>query len=299
MSSAPTPSLYVDTFRIDQVIRNLITNAIKFTPPGGNVDIKISCVAAKPEATRHKMGMVNMGYFRVEVTDSGAGIDTKDKNEIFGEFIQFNRNEQQQEGGSGLGLWISRRIIDMHLGSIGFTSQGKGMGATFFVELPIYVSSDLSPRKGSGSNIKLPLSMPDDSNRSANCNTINKTSMKKPNRTTQYASSQPNDDGLLDVDGNALDNNNHVPAPCSKNSPLRLSASSFLRIEGHRSGAKVTPLPSERDDSDHLCHHANTKPLRILIVDDSGLNWKVLRRQIQSEFSGIWQNAVVKDTGNI
>jgi len=100
-------------------------------------------VAAKPEATRHKIGMVNAGYFRVEVTDSGAGIDTKDKNEIFGEFIQFNRNEQQQEGGSGLGLWISRRIIDMHLGSIGFTSQGKGMGATFFVELPIYVSSDL------------------------------------------------------------------------------------------------------------------------------------------------------------
>jgi len=107
--------------------------------------------------------------------------------------------------------------------------------------------------------------------------------MKKPNHTFQYVSSQSNDDGLFS------------PAPCLKNSPLRLSTSSFLRIEGHRNGAKVTPLPFEQDDSDHLCHHANTKPLRILIADDSDLNRKVLRRQIQSEFSGIWQNAVVKD----
>jgi len=72
----------------------------------------------------------------VEVTDSGAGIATKDQRTVLGEFIQFNRNEQQGE----FWLWISRRTIDMHQGTIGFTSPGEGMGTTFFFELPIYVS---------------------------------------------------------------------------------------------------------------------------------------------------------------
>ena len=104
---------------------------MKFTPAGGNVDIKISRVSdCSEESSKHKVlycsiilfrivflseflnlnglkltylqhqvvGMVTAGSLRVEVTDSGAGIDSKDQNAIFGEFIQFNRNEQQQGG---------------------------------------------------------------------------------------------------------------------------------------------------------------------------------------------------------
>eukprot|EP00597_Dinobryon_sp_UTEXLB2267_P018401 CAMPEP_0201112880 /NCGR_PEP_ID=MMETSP0812-20130820/77514_1 /ASSEMBLY_ACC=CAM_ASM_000668 /TAXON_ID=98059 /ORGANISM="Dinobryon sp., Strain UTEXLB2267" /LENGTH=717 /DNA_ID=CAMNT_0047376309 /DNA_START=781 /DNA_END=2938 /DNA_ORIENTATION=- len=277
-TNQPTPVLYVDTFRIDQVIRNLITNAMKFTPPGGSVDIRISRVATKPETTsgEHQAGMVNVGSLRVEVADSGAGIATKDQNAVFGEFIQFNRNEQQQGGGSGLGLWISRRIVDMHHGSIGFTSPGKGMGTTFFVELPIYVSEP-SPINGNPTS-----SLPSSSTLSANENTLNF-------RASKYVTSS-NDNGLQP---SSVADINSVSASYRKKSPLRLSSSTFSGIAGLLSGLKVSPLLTEHDD---LCPvRVITKPLRVLIVDDSDLNRKVLRRQIQSESSGIWQNAVVKE----
>eukprot|EP00597_Dinobryon_sp_UTEXLB2267_P013177 CAMPEP_0170111666 /NCGR_PEP_ID=MMETSP0020_2-20130122/8621_1 /TAXON_ID=98059 /ORGANISM="Dinobryon sp., Strain UTEXLB2267" /LENGTH=205 /DNA_ID=CAMNT_0010337259 /DNA_START=1839 /DNA_END=2456 /DNA_ORIENTATION=- len=80
------------------------------------------------------------------------------------------------------------------------------------------------------------------------------------------------------------------------NSPLNLSATDDKRLppgllSGLLSDAKVYPLKSASEDTNNVA----TKALRILIVDDSDLNRKVLRRQIQSESSGIWQNAVVKD----
>lgn len=55
-----------------------------------------------------------VGVLRVEVIDSGVGIALEDHHNVFGQFNQFNRNELQGGGGSGLGLWISRRIIHMH-----------------------------------------------------------------------------------------------------------------------------------------------------------------------------------------
>jgi len=238
-SSQPTPLLYVDTFRIDQVIRNLITNAMKFTPPGGNVDIRISRVDTKLETTKdkilagkHQVGMVNVGSLRVEVADSGAGIASTDQKAVFGEFIQFNRNEQQQGGGSGLGLWISRRIVDMHDGIIGFTSQGKGMGTTFFVELPIYVSEPL-PVHGNP-NLSLPTSS---------------TTSSNEGRISKHASSS-NGSGLL-PSSVETDYDDVVSASYVKKSPLRLSASAYLGITGLLGGIKVSPLLTEQDDFGH------------------------------------------------
>lgn len=79
-----------------------------------------------------------MGVLRVEVVDSGAGIAPENHKRVFGQFAQFHSNELQGGGGSGLGLWISKRIVNMHKGKMGFFSLGEGFGSTFFFELPVF-----------------------------------------------------------------------------------------------------------------------------------------------------------------
>eukprot|EP01035_Chromulina_nebulosa_P069316 gene69316-biopygen17506 len=131
-----------DMSRIEQVIRNLITNAMKFTPIDGKVDVNISCelfnssVHAATNIDRFAKDAV--GFLRVEVRDSGVGLSSEEQKKIFGEYSQFDIKELQGGGGSGLGLWISRRIIQMHNGIIGVTSAGHGFGSTFFFELPVF-----------------------------------------------------------------------------------------------------------------------------------------------------------------
>eukprot|EP01035_Chromulina_nebulosa_P069373 gene69373-biopygen29084 len=88
--------LYIEMYRIEQVIRNLITNAMKFTPRDGEVSVGISCVVAKASsqaAIGDKFGPDAVGYLRVAVTDTGAGLTEEEQKNIFGEFTQFNKNE--------------------------------------------------------------------------------------------------------------------------------------------------------------------------------------------------------------
>jgi len=133
--------LFVDEGKVDQVIRNLLTNAFKFTPAGGKVTLRMSCklndYLNRAKNLDEPQNPV-VGVFRLEVVDSGAGIAEEDQKKVFGEFAQFNRNELQGGGGSGLGLWVSRKIITMHQGVMGFQSEGKGQGSVFYFELPLF-----------------------------------------------------------------------------------------------------------------------------------------------------------------
>jgi len=132
----------IDAGKIDQVLRNLLTNAIKFTPAKKSVKVGISYrrLPATNAVTMIRAQADVVGYVRVEVTDTGVGIAAENQGKLFGEFSQFNRNELQGGEGSGLGLWISRRIIDLHQGTMGFLSEGEGCGSTFFFELPLFSS---------------------------------------------------------------------------------------------------------------------------------------------------------------
>jgi len=148
--------LHMDSFKIDQVIRNMVTNAMKFTPAKGTVEVKLSCEPIGSVRRAHLMATEAqhvVGYLRVDVIDSGAGISTDDQTKVFGEFTQFNKNDLQGGGGSGLGLWISRRIVNMHNGKMGFFSKGAGFGSTFYFELPLYsphaAGINISPNKES------------------------------------------------------------------------------------------------------------------------------------------------------
>ncbi|MES2977035.1 MAG: ATP-binding protein [Pseudomonadota bacterium] len=112
----------VDADRLIQVITNLLSNAIKFSPPDGAVEIHLA-------KTDHVV--------RVEVRDSGPGIPEVFRKRIFQKFSQADSSDTRKKGGTGLGLNISRAIIELMGGTIGFASE-RGMGSVFHFELPLW-----------------------------------------------------------------------------------------------------------------------------------------------------------------
>ena len=112
-----------DPARLQQVFWNLLKNAIKFTPDGGCVGIRCR--------------LDGEGYVVAEVSDSGAGIEASVLPRLFAPFEQGERSTTRQFGGLGLGLTISKAMVEMHGGTIGARSAGKGKGATFSVRLPL------------------------------------------------------------------------------------------------------------------------------------------------------------------
>ena len=126
--------LLCDAARMQQIIWNLLTNAIKFTPRGGTV-----AVQAQARGDR----------LTVTVTDSGAGIAPEFLPYVFDRFRQQHEGNTREQGGLGLGLAIVRHLVEMHGGSVAAMSEGDGKGATFVVELPVAPTAVFHP-DGSG-----------------------------------------------------------------------------------------------------------------------------------------------------
>jgi PAS domain S-box-containing protein len=116
----PEARIWADGDRILQVMANLLSNAAKFSPPGGVVEIGVE-----------RLG----GHLRVAVTDRGKGIPTELQPRLFEKFVQADASSTRQKGGTGLGLSISKAIVERHGGTIGFESE-RGVATTFFFELP-------------------------------------------------------------------------------------------------------------------------------------------------------------------
>lgn len=120
-SDLPRAFLHADADRLMQVLANLISNAVKHSPAGGTIDVHVS----RTEQS-----------FRVGVSDQGDGIPEAFRPHIFEKFAQANWTATNPKGGSGLGLNISRAIIQHHGGVLGFETE-LGAGSTFYFELPI------------------------------------------------------------------------------------------------------------------------------------------------------------------
>lgn len=130
----------VDPFKLSQVVRNLLSNAIKFTPPDGRVTVLLEPlfdVAAVLGPDEARASDDEPLFLRISVSDSGAGISAADQRRLFGQYVQFNASKLQKGKGSGLGLWITKSIVELHGGRIGCRSDGEGHGATFYVDLPV------------------------------------------------------------------------------------------------------------------------------------------------------------------
>jgi len=123
LGATPPYFIHGDPSRLQQVFWNLLKNAIKFTPRGGCIGIR-----CRPDAD---------GHVTAEVIDSGIGIEAAVLPRLFNPFEQGERSTTRQFGGLGLGLTISKAMVEMHGGSIEVRSAGKGKGATFAVRLPL------------------------------------------------------------------------------------------------------------------------------------------------------------------
>lgn len=111
-----------DSTRLQQIFWNLFSNAVKFTPKGGHVNVSVSSVDSR----------VN-----VSVTDTGIGIDPDFLPFIFDRFRQADGSTTREHGGLGLGLAIVRHLVELHEGRVYVESGGKNLGSTFTIALPV------------------------------------------------------------------------------------------------------------------------------------------------------------------
>lgn len=178
-------TILMDKFKMDQVVRNLISNALKFTPRGGTVTItvtyepiqsikkdmnhlafhkvfsKMKPITDRLISTSSMFSMassnqifndldletgrnavddnfVSVGYLVISVRDTGAGISEVNQKRLFNDIVQFNPEILQAGGGSGLGLWITKGIVDLHEGEISVHSDGEGCGSVFTCKIPMW-----------------------------------------------------------------------------------------------------------------------------------------------------------------
>ena len=116
------PDAYMDSSRITQVLTNLLSNALKFTPPGGQIDV---ILANDPDGR----------FVRVSVKDTGRGIDKNHTEKIFNSHYQIKAEDGTTHKGLGLGLSISRDLVELHGGKISVEST-LGVGSTFAFTIP-------------------------------------------------------------------------------------------------------------------------------------------------------------------
>ena len=119
-------TITLDERRIRQVLINLLNNAVKFTPAGGQITLDVIPLAPGSDETP---------YLRFAVTDTGIGISPAEQQRLFQPFVQVDSALNREYQGTGLGLALVKRIVDLHQGRVGLTSE-VGVGSCFTVDLP-------------------------------------------------------------------------------------------------------------------------------------------------------------------
>jgi signal transduction histidine kinase len=120
--SAPKPVTAVgDHDRLAEAVDNLVSNAIKYSPKGAEIEVKVA--ATKNSAS-------------IRITDQGPGLTREDMSRLFGRFQRLSAQPTAGESSTGLGLSIAKRIVELHGGTIEAASEGGGKGATFEILLP-------------------------------------------------------------------------------------------------------------------------------------------------------------------
>jgi PAS domain S-box-containing protein len=138
---SPSVHLLGDPTRLQQVLWNLLSNALKFTPSGGRIDVTL-------DATPTHAGLT--------VTDTGSGIDPSFLPHVFERFSQSDGSSARRAGGLGLGLAIVRHLVELHGGQVNVESAGKDQGTSFSVTLPLLAATKDEPREPPPSTLEGP-----------------------------------------------------------------------------------------------------------------------------------------------
>jgi PAS domain S-box-containing protein len=122
-----------DAVRLQQIVWNLLNNAVKFTPHGGRIELAAQCMGR---------------WLQIRVSDNGVGIAPQFLPHIFDRFRQADSSSTRAHGGLGLGLSIVRHLVERHGGNVRAESDGDGQGSTFIVELPLMSVPEASRNQG-------------------------------------------------------------------------------------------------------------------------------------------------------
>jgi len=140
------PTLTADPVRFKQIFFNLVSNAVKFTPAGGTITVRACTVpteeqrsrgAGEPGASQPPSPSAPLQFLELAVADTGAGIRAADLPKLFQEFTQLETTAAQAHEGTGLGLALTKRLVELHGGTVTAASPGEGQGSTFTVRLPV------------------------------------------------------------------------------------------------------------------------------------------------------------------
>jgi signal transduction histidine kinase/predicted transcriptional regulator len=138
------PHLVVDELRIRQVLINLLTNAVKFTPEGGKVMLTASRLP-------NIEGSIKQNYIRITVADNGMGISSENINKLFRPFVQIDSALNRKHSGTGLGLALVKQIVELHGGQVGLTSELE-VGSCFTIDLPCESEANLKINRAAQPN---------------------------------------------------------------------------------------------------------------------------------------------------
>jgi len=154
----PEIPLIADAAKVKQMLLNLVSNAIKFTPSEGGIEIEVRRVEM---------------WVEIAVTDTGIGIAKDDLNHLFTEFHQVDAGPGRQQEGTGLGLALTKRFAELHRGTVSVESV-VGQGSTFTLRLPlevqgpgVHLPSELAPRRPDAADLTRPLVLVVDDNPAA------------------------------------------------------------------------------------------------------------------------------------
>lgn len=141
----PTEPFFLDAdaVRLSQIFGNVLTNACKYTPPGGRIEVGVEA---------------GKGRVAIFVKDTGLGIPPEMLDGIFELFAQVDRSLERSQGGLGIGLTLVRRLVELHGGTIRASSDGRGKGSVFTVDLPL--ATDQRPSLPPAARPELPVTPP-------------------------------------------------------------------------------------------------------------------------------------------
>jgi len=142
-----TLEIRADERKLKQIMHNLLSNAIKFSPDGGTVRINAELIADfgfrnaeledEKSAIRNPQSAIEGSAIEISVADTGIGINPEDQERVFFEFKQLDSSYDRKYEGTGLGLALCRRLVEMHGGRIWVESEGEGRGSTFTFSIPL------------------------------------------------------------------------------------------------------------------------------------------------------------------
>ena len=145
--------IQTDERKLKQILYNLLSNAVKFTPDNGHILLTAKRVS-NTDKQFHALSASGNNYIQISVQDSGIGIKKEDLDRILQPFEQVDNTASRRFQGTGLGLSLTKNLVELHQGKIWAESEGEGKGATFSFCIPVSQETHRGSDPAAGENYR-------------------------------------------------------------------------------------------------------------------------------------------------